>query len=91
MIKFNPPDGPARRKIWQVMAAQFELDLDLSLIDELVDLFPTATGRDIKGLAKLVAKFCHQKQIGPSREVFIRCSVFRGMDLGASGLHQTSP
>jgi hypothetical protein len=83
MIKFNPPNAPARRKIWQVMAEQFELALEPGLVDELVELFPAATGRDIKGLAKLVAKFCKQKQLPPSREVFVRCSVFRGMDLGA--------
>ena len=64
------------------MAEQFGLDLDAALIHELVNLFPSATGRDIKGLAKLVAKFCNQKQITPDREAFIRCSVFRGMDLG---------
>ena len=84
MIKFHPPQAEARRKIWQVMAEQFELDVDGGLLDELVALFPAATGRDIKGLAKLVAKFCHQKQIGPSVEVFKRCSVFRGLDLGQS-------
>jgi len=82
LIKFYPPDGPARRRIWQVMAEQFGLALDDALIDQLVELFPSATGRDIKGLAKLVAKFCNQKQLAPSREVFIRCSVFRGMDIG---------
>ena len=82
LIKFHPPNAEARCKIWQVMAEQFGLDLDAALIHELVNLFPSATGRDIKGLAKLVAKFCNQKQIAPDREAFIRCSVFRGMDLG---------
>ena len=81
LIKFYPPNAEARCKIWQVMAEQFGLDLDVALIAELVNLFPSATGRDIKGLAKLVAKFCNQKQIKPDREAFIRCSVFRGMDL----------
>jgi hypothetical protein len=66
------------------MSEQFDLKLDSALIDELVELFPAATGRDIKGLAKLVAKFCNQKQIPPDSEIFIRCSVFRGMDLSSS-------
>ena len=82
MIKFYPPGSDARRKIWQVMTEQFELDVNAQLIDELVEMFPAATGRDIKGLAKLAAKFCHQKKVAPSAEVFQRCSVFRGMDLG---------
>ena len=82
MIKYYPPGSEDRRKIWQVMCEQFELNVAASLIDELVAVFPAATGRDIKGLAKLVAKFCHQKQLPPSLDVFKRCSIFRGMDMG---------
>jgi hypothetical protein len=82
LIKFYPPDVEARKKIWRVMSGQFELSLDEALIEELAELFPAASGRDIKGLTKLVAKFCAQKQRGPDIEVFKRCSIFRGMDLG---------
>jgi len=82
MIKYHPPTSEDRRKIWKVMTEQFELDINDALIDDLVTVFPTATGRDIKGLAKLVAKFCHQKQMLPTLDVFKRCSIFRGMDLG---------
>ena len=83
LIKFVPPDGPSRRRIWGVMAEQFALALEPALLDALVDLFPAASGRDIKGLAKLVAKYCHHKKVEPSLEVFRRCAVFRGVDLGA--------
>ena len=55
--------------------------IDPALLDALPDIFPEATGRDIKGLAKLVAKYCSQKQVPPSLEVFRRCSIFRGMDV----------
>lgn len=82
MIKYHPPNHDDRRKIWQVMTQQFGLNVDLALIDELVLAFPTATGRDIKGLAKLVTKFCYQKQVEPTLDAFKRCSIFRGMDLG---------
>ncbi|MDP3842129.1 MAG: ATP-binding protein [Oxalobacteraceae bacterium] len=81
MIKFSPPDGAARRQIWQVMTAQFELVVEHALIEQLVESFPAASGRDIKGLSKLVAKFCHQKKLAPTLEAFQRCSVFRGMDI----------
>jgi len=84
LIKYYPPDGEARRQIWQVMVNQFELDVDVHLIDQLVDSFPNATGRDIKGLSKLVAKFCQHKQVPPTLDVFKRCSIFRGMDLEKS-------
>jgi hypothetical protein len=62
-------------------AEQFNLPVDDVIIAELVDLFPAATGRDIKGLTKLVAKFCHQLRQDPTIEAFRRCSIFRGMDL----------
>lgn len=81
MIKYYPPNGEDRRKIWKVMTDQFSLDVGPQLIDKLVEMFPAASGRDIKGLTKLVAKFCHQKQVPPTEEVFKRCCIFRGMDL----------
>ncbi|MEQ1530490.1 MAG: ATP-binding protein [Methylococcales bacterium] len=84
MIKYHTPHSADRRKIWQVMTEQFNLPLQQALIDELVELFPSATGRDIKGLTKLVAKFCQQKQLTPSLEVFKRCSVFRGLELAGA-------
>jgi hypothetical protein len=52
-----------------------------TIISELATTFPHASGRDIKGLAKLTAKFCSHKSVLPTIEVFKRCSVFRGMDL----------
>ncbi|RIX45673.1 MAG: AAA family ATPase [Rhodocyclales bacterium GT-UBC] len=81
LIKFHPPTRDDRRKIWGVMAAQFSLPVEPGLLDRLPDIFPEATGRDIKGLAKLVAKYCNQKQVAPDVEVFRRCSIFRGMEV----------
>jgi hypothetical protein len=82
LIKFHPPDGEARRRIWKVMTEQFGLTVDTSLLQALVETFPAATGRDIKGLAKLVAKYCHHKKLQPALDVFTRCAIFRGIDLG---------
>jgi SpoVK/Ycf46/Vps4 family AAA+-type ATPase len=81
MIKFYPPDAEARAKIWRVMTEQFGLNVEDALIAELAATFPQASGRDIKGLAKLTAKFCNHKSVPPTIEAFKRCSVFRGMDL----------
>ncbi|MDT4329222.1 ATP-binding protein [Methylomonas sp. MED-D] len=81
MIRYHSPNSADRRKIWKVMTEQFSLPISDELIEQLVDLFPGASGRDIKGLTKLVAKFCTQKQLAPTLDVFIRCSVFRGLEL----------
>ena len=84
IIKYDPPDREARAKIWRVMMEQFELHQALPLIPRLTDLFPAASGRDIKGLAKLVAKYCRQKDVPPALEVFKRCAVFRALDFADS-------
>ncbi len=81
LIKFHPPTRADRRKIWGVMSEQFGLPVAPDLLERLPDIFPEATGRDIKGLAKLVAKYCNQKQVPPGVEVFRRCSMFRGMEV----------
>ena len=81
LIKFYPPDGKARRKIWTVMTEQFGLAVEPPLLDQLTRHSRPRAARDIKGLAKLVAKYCHHKKVQPSLDVFKRCSIFRGMDL----------
>lgn len=91
LIKYNPPDDEAKRRIWRVMGEQFGLALSDALIVDLVDAFPEATGRDIKGLAKLVTKFCAQKGVSaPDLAVFQRCAIFRGLDVTAGRLRAAS-
>lgn len=80
LIRYHAPDLAARERIWEVMSQQFELKLDKPLIGELARTYPEASGRDIKGLSKLVAKFCQHKQLRPTLEVFARCAMFRALD-----------
>jgi SpoVK/Ycf46/Vps4 family AAA+-type ATPase len=79
LIKYHPPELQDRRKIWKVMVEQFGLDVGDELIDKLAKIYPEASGRDIKGLTKLVAKYCHHKSLTPDLDVFHRCCLFRGM------------
>lgn len=81
LIKYSMPERADRRRIWGVMTEQFELAVPALLLDALTDIFPSASGRDIKGLTKLVAKYCRHKQVAPTAAVFRRCAMFRGMDL----------
>jgi len=80
LIRYHSPDQLARERIWRVMAEQFGLLLDDALISTLAACYPQASGRDIKGLAKLVAKFCIHKAARPTLEVFARCAIFRALD-----------
>lgn len=80
MIRFHAPDGEARQKIWQVMSEQFALELSEELIADLSRIYSSTSGRDIKGLAKLVSKYCRHRDIAPDLDIFKRCAIFRGLD-----------
>ena len=81
IIRYHQPTFNDRCKIWAVMVEQFGLQVDAELINTLSKTFPKASGRDIKGLAKLAAKYSHYKSVTPSLEVFKKCSIFRDMEL----------
>lgn len=78
-IQYEPPNAADSRRIWQVLSRQFEFDLSETLLDELTAQFRDISGRDIKELLKLTAKWCRQKRVPPSLEVFRSCSQFRGL------------
>jgi len=80
LIRYHAPDVAARERIWCVMAAQFGLDLSAAMLKDLAVIYPQASGRDIKGLTKLVAKFCQHKALAPTLAVFARCAMFRALD-----------
>lgn len=80
LIRYHQPDQTARERIWRVMAEQFGLALDVGMPAQLAARYPQASGRDIKGLSKLVAKFCQHKALQPSLDVFARCAMFRALD-----------
>lgn len=84
IIKYQTPNVDERSLIWRVMTQQFGLEVDGNVLDKLVALFPNATGRDIKGLTKLVAKYCKHKDVLPEIDIFKQCSIFRGMEMSAS-------
>jgi hypothetical protein len=80
LIRYHAPDVAARERIWGVMAVQFGLDLSAAMLKDLAVIYPQASGRDIKGLTKLVAKFCQHKTLEPTLGVFARCAMFRALD-----------
>ncbi|MBS1187052.1 MAG: ATPase family protein [Burkholderiaceae bacterium] len=78
-IVYEAPKAEDAKRIWEVLSKQFEFDLQAGLTDQLVEQFPGVSGRDIKELLKLTAKWCRQKRIAPTLEVFKSCSQFRGL------------
>ena len=78
-IQFEAPRKEDATRIWNVLSEQFEFPLTDTLIDELTNHFNDISGRDIKELLKLSAKWCRQKKVPPSMDVFLSCSQFRGL------------
>ncbi len=78
-IRYMVPVPEDAKRIWRVLADQFQFELSDALIDELVVRFKGISGRDIKELIKLTAKWCRQKSLVPSVRVFNTCAQFRGL------------
>ncbi len=79
MIRYQSPNESERKRIWQVMSDQFALNLDKQLVGQLSETFDQFSGRDIKGLTKLVGRFCQHRNLTPNLELFRHCSKFRGV------------
>lgn len=78
-IVFESPKAEEAKRIWRVLANQFQFDISDELIDDLVEHFKGISGRDIKELLKLTAKWCRQKNVEPSVKIFQSCAQFRGL------------
>lgn len=82
-IKYEPPTEANAKKIWRVLASQFELNDQLTDydIDTLIKIFPSAVGRDIKELLKLTARYCMGMNQKLNIDAFLTCAQFRYLDV----------
>lgn len=78
-IKYDVPPRDAAIRLWHTLADQFDVELPEGLVETLADTYADASGRDIKELLKLTARFCRSKDIPLSEEAFAQCAVFRGV------------
>jgi len=79
VIKYEYPNAESATKIWKVLSSEFQVELSDDLIGDLVKAFPRASGRDIKQLLKLSAKYAYGKKVPLDMEVFRACAQFRGL------------
>lgn len=82
-IRYEPPTEENAKKIWTVLAKQFNLDNDVNteMINKLVKVFPNAVGRDIKELLKLTARYCIGTNEKMSITAFLTCAQFKYIDV----------
>lgn len=64
--------------------ALFELVLDAGLISIPAATYPQVSGRDFKGLARLVAKTCRHRVRALSLALFAHGAMFRALDPAAT-------
>ena len=79
IIKYEMPSREDAIRLWQTLSYQFEVELGDDMIETLANRFPNTSGRDIKELLKLTAKFCRSKKIPFSEDAFRQCAMFRGI------------
>lgn len=78
-IRYEKPSKEEKMQIWKVLAKEFNIKINDSLIEELTDRFPDITGRDIKELLKLTYRYCVVKNYDLALEYFISCAQFRNL------------
>lgn len=81
VIKFEVPQIAEREKLWTILSDVFGLKVvDKKLAKELAATFE-CTGRDIKGLVKLVTKFQRQRGKQATLADFKRLASFKGLNV----------
>ncbi|WP_265511345.1 AAA family ATPase [Providencia rustigianii] len=91
IIRYDVPTIDDAKKIWQVMADNFGVELSADLLNQLVDRFPTMPPRDIKMLLRLTLRMCRAKHGDgaiPDIEMFRRCAMFRGVQIRSKNERQ---
>lgn len=80
-IRYQRPARENAKRIWKVLSESFQVRLSDELVNQLVDRFPNASGRDIKELLKLSSRYAKGKGIDLDLEVFRKCAQFRGLEV----------
>lgn len=84
IISYETPKDEDRRKVWRIMAMQFQQDISDALIEELVELFPSIAQRDIRNLMRLTARVSRKREEELTADLFRRCAMFRAVEIAGT-------
>ncbi len=84
IIHFDPPTPEDAKRLWKLMARNFNTTLDDALADELVALMPNIVGRDIKMLYRLVLRAASFKNLDITVDLFRQYAMFRAIKMAKS-------
>ncbi|MBQ69793.1 hypothetical protein CL689_07130 [Candidatus Saccharibacteria bacterium] len=80
IVKYEYPDKEQAVRLWQVLSKQSGVKLSPALCKKLADLFSKdVSGRDIKKLIDLTARYADKKKLALDVDLFRRCALFKGM------------
>lgn len=79
VIDYLPPNAEHARQIWQNLAAEHEVTLEPTLLDQLVVGFDGITPRDIKMVLRLALRMAVHRGVELSMDVFAAAARFRGL------------
>lgn len=79
-IIYDYPKNDEVKRLWMLLAEQFNAKLTEISINQLVPMFKNISGRDIKELLKLSIKFANGKNIPLDHDVVRKVAVFRGVE-----------
>lgn len=82
-IQYTLPSKEMLRKIWRVLSDLFKMNLDKAFIDKLVEEFPGISGRDVKNLLKLVARYCRSTKTKVDMKAFKLLAPHKGIKVKA--------
>lgn len=80
IIRYHPLEGDEARLLWKTLSENIDMSLSDELLDSLVKGFAKASGRDVKMLLRLVARYSRRHGREPQLQDFIDCSSFRNME-----------
>lgn len=84
IIHYEPPGPDDVKKVWRVMAENFEVDLGDGLIAELVAAYPRIAPRDVKMLLRLTVRVATSRGAPLDIDLFRQCAMFRGINTAQS-------
>jgi hypothetical protein len=83
IILYQIPSRELTKRIWNVMATQFDAKLSAKMIDQLLDLFPRIAPRDIKMMLRLVLRLAKGRPL--TLALFQEAAMFRAVEMAEDG------
>lgn len=75
-LRYEMPNAQELTRIWQVLSANYKVELSDALIKELVSRLAHVSGRSVKNMLKLGSVILKKEKTKPNAEFFVRMSRF---------------